>query len=317
MPLSLQQYADYLDSRKDLPWPAAPRATPVKARPHLNRLPNVRAVLWNVYGTLLAIPQGELLLEHPQAFIMSNALDKTIQEFKMWASMSRKPGQPSEYLHSQYRQLLTEQSSVTGGGERHPEVQVERIWETILKRLMQKDYKFDASFFGSMNELSRKVAYFYHASLQGTSCYAGAAGALRHVHDIGLSQGLLADGQCFTPVQLQRGLSAQDPSAKLDDLLTNGLTILSCELRGKKPSDRLFRKAIEMLNEKDISPGEVLHVGSRIVQDLMPAKRLGMLTALFAGDKTSLQATPEQLKEPGSRPDVLLTELDQITEIVG
>ena len=42
-----------------------------------------------------------------------------------------------------------------------------------------------------------------------------------------------------------------------------------------------------------------------------------MLTALFAGDKTSLQATPEQLKEASSRPDVLLTELEQITEVVG
>src|ERR1700733_6841933 len=114
MPLSLEQYASYLDTRSDLPWPAPPQASPVKARPHLERLPGIRAVLWNVYGTLLAIPQGELLFEHPQAFIMSNALDKTIQEFKMWASMSRKPGQPSEYMQTIYTQILTEQRSVLG-----------------------------------------------------------------------------------------------------------------------------------------------------------------------------------------------------------
>jgi hypothetical protein len=41
-----------------------------------------------------------------------------------------------------------------------------------------------------------------------------------------------------------------------------------------------------------------------------------MRTALFAGDKASLQATPEQLKDPASRPDVLLTALDQILEVV-
>ena len=81
MALSLEQYATYLDSREDLPWPVPPQATPVKARPHLTRLPQVRAVLWNVYGTLLSIPQGDLLFEHPQPFIMSNALEKTIQEF--------------------------------------------------------------------------------------------------------------------------------------------------------------------------------------------------------------------------------------------
>jgi hypothetical protein len=51
--------------------------------------------------------------------------------------------------------------------------------------------------------------------------------------------------------------------------------------------------------------------------DLIPAKRLGMKTALFAGDRASLQATPEQLKDPASRPDVMLTELQQIAEVVG
>lgn len=312
MPLSLEQYASYLDTRPDLPWPAPPQATPVKAKPHLVKL-DVRAVLWNVYGTLLAIPQGELLFEHPTAFIMSNALDKTIQEFKMWASMSRKPGQPSEYMQTIYAQILAEQR--TGPpGERHPEACSERVWEAILKRLFQKDYKFDAGFFGSLNEYSRKVAYFFHASLQGTSCYEGAAVAMRHVREAGLAQGLLGDGQCFTAVQLQRGLSAQDDSAGLDDLLSENLTILSCDVRARKPSERLFRQALDVLVAQGISADEILHVGSRLEKDLVPARRLGMKTALFAGDKASLQATPEQLK--ANRPDVLLTSLDQIQEIL-
>jgi FMN phosphatase YigB (HAD superfamily) len=316
MPLSLEQYASYLDTRKDLFWPAEPKVLPVKARPHLEPLPEVRAVLWNVYGTLLAIAEGELLFEHANAFIMSNALDKTIQEFKMWGSMTRKPGQPSDYMQSIYTQILTEQKSVLGGGERFPEVASERVWEAIIKRLLQKDYKFDAAFFGSLNEFSRKVAYFFHASLQGTAAYAGAAAALQHAHDSGLAQGLLADGQCFTTVQLQRGLDSQN-GGRLDDLLTEGLVVLSCDVRGRKPSDRLFRQAVNALNEKGIVPAEVLHVGSRLQQDLVPAKRLGMRTALFAGDKGSLQVTPEQLKDTATRPDVLLTELSQIAEVVG
>src|SRR5882724_5538360 len=106
MPSSLEQYADYLDTRKDLLWPAAPSATRLKARPHLSRLSDVRAVLWNIYGTLVATPQGELLYEHPTPFVMNNAIDKTLQEFKMWASMSRKPGQPADDLLRQYRQIV-------------------------------------------------------------------------------------------------------------------------------------------------------------------------------------------------------------------
>ncbi len=317
MALTLEQYATYLDTRRDLPWPAAPEADRPRAKPHLVRLPEVRAVLWNVYGTLLAIPTGDLVFEHPTAFIMNNALDKTIQEFKMWASMSRKPGQPSEYLGQIYSQILTEQRLGPGGGERHPEVAADRLWETILKRLLQKDYKFDAGFFGALNEYSRKVAYFFHASLQGTAAYPGAADALRHVVSSGLTQGLLADGQCFTTVQLQRGLAAQDPKAKLDEWLDADLRFLSFEVRGRKPSERLFRPALAALNEKGIGPSEVLLVGSRIAQDLAPARRLGMRTALFAGDRASLQATPDQLKDANLRPEVLLTEPSQIAEVVG
>jgi FMN phosphatase YigB (HAD superfamily) len=313
MALSLEQYAAYLDTRQ-LPWPAPPEVDRLKAKPHLVRLPQVRAVTWNVYGTLLAISGGDLVFQHPNDFVMNVALDKTVQEFKMWQSMSRKPGQPADYMKIIYEQVLDEQR-LGSGGEKHPEVAADRLWETIIKKLFQKDYKFDASFFGSLNEYSRKVAYFFHASLQGTACYPDAAFALHHVARAGLAQGLLADGQCFTAVQLQRGLTAQE-AVNLDELVPSDLRTLSYELRGRKPSDRLFRHSIQQLAKRGITPDQVLHVGSRIAHDIVPAKRLGMKTALFAGDRGSLQATPEQLKEPPSRPDVLLTELSQITEVV-
>jgi FMN phosphatase YigB (HAD superfamily) len=313
MPLTLEQYASYLDTR-DLPWPAPPEIDRPRAKPHLVRLPGVRAVLWNIYGTVLAVSGGDLWLQHPNDFVMNLALDKTVQEFKMWGSMSRKPGQPADYMKLIYEQVLDEMR-LTSGGERFPEVAADRLWEAIIKKLFQKDYTFDANFYGSLNEYSRKVAYFFHASLQGTACYPGAAEALRSVAEAGLAQGLLADGQCFTRVQLQRGLAVQEP-VNLDELLEPGLCVLSYELRGRKPSDRLFRQALQALGQRRLAPEQVLHVGSRVAQDIVPARRLGLKTALFAGDRASLQATAEQLRESMSRPDVLLTELSQIASVV-
>ncbi len=316
MALTLEQYATYLDQR-DVPWPAPPTVERPKARPHLRRLPEVRAVLWNVYGTLLAITGGDLIFEHPQPLLQNLALDKTLQEFKMWSSMSRKPGQPADYLAQLYNQVLLEQKSFPGAGEKYPEVGSDRLWEALIKKLLYKEYKWDAGFFGSLNEFSRKVAFFFHASLQGTACYPGAGDALRHVAGAGLVQGLLAEGQCFTPTQLQRGLAKQDESMKLDEFIGAEERWLSYEIRGRKPSERLYREALNALNGRGVDAGQILHVGSRIVLDVIPAKRLGMRTALFAGDKASLQATTEQLKETNSRPDVLLTELGQIADVVG
>jgi FMN phosphatase YigB (HAD superfamily) len=316
MALTLQQYATYLDTR-DLPWPAPPEVERPKAKAHLIRLPEVRAVTWSVYGTLLAISGGELYFEHPAKFVMDVALDKTIQEFKMWGSMSRKPGQPADYLRQIYTNILAEQRTSPAGAEKYPEISADRLWEAFIKKLMQKDYQFDAAFYGSLNEFSRKVAYFFHASLQGTACYPGAVRALRYVKEAGLAQGIVADAQCFTLVQLQRGLARQDATAKLEELIDSDLRACSYEVRARKPSERLFRHLLPALAERRISPSQVLHIGSRATLDIAPARRLGMKTGLFAGDKASLQATREQMKEVSTRPDVLLTELDQIADVIG
>jgi FMN phosphatase YigB (HAD superfamily) len=316
MPLTLEQYVERLDSRTDLPWPAAPKPEPVKARPSLQAMP-VKAVFWTVYGTLVAIPGGELQFEHPQDFVTDAALDKLIKEFKMWQSMSRKPGAPSAYMKELYRKALTTLRMTGAGGEKHPEVQVERVWDDIVKKLFQKEYTFDAATYGSMNEYVKKIAYFYHASIQGSGPYPGAAEALKLVADRGLFNGLLADGQCFTAGQLQRCLRQQDPALELDAVVPQALRLISADRRARKPSETLFKAAVQAAVSKGVTPGEILHVGSSVTRDVVPAKKLGMRTALFAGDRNSLAATPEQLKDHATRPDVLLTELPQIVEVIG
>jgi FMN phosphatase YigB (HAD superfamily) len=316
MPLTLEQYVERLDSRTDLPWPVAPKIDPPKAKPALHTMP-VKAVFWTVYGTLVAIPQGELLFEHPQEFVTAAALDKLIKEFKMWQSMSRKPGAPSEYMKELFNKALTVLKMSGGGGEKFPEVQTERVWDDIVKKLFQKDYSFDAATYGSMNEYVKKIAYFYHASIQGTGPYPGAADTLKLLAERGIVQGLLADGQCFTAGQLQRCLKQQDPDFDLSAVIAPAMRIISADKKARKPSETLFKAAIAAAGAKNISPSEVLHVGSNLARDIGPAKKHGFRTALFAGDKNSLSATPEQLKDPALRPDALITELPQVLELIG
>ena len=64
MPKSHLEYVDWLDNRNDLIWPKPPQLQPIKARAHLKPLKGIRAVLWNLYGTLLHVTDGELLLYH-------------------------------------------------------------------------------------------------------------------------------------------------------------------------------------------------------------------------------------------------------------
>jgi FMN phosphatase YigB (HAD superfamily) len=315
MSLSLEQYVcEYLDTR-GLPWPAMPKVEPVKAKPSLHKLP-VKAVMWNVYGTLLAIPTGELQYEAQLEFVTDAALDKTIQEFKMWGSMSRKPGAPAAYMKELFKKAYDALRLAGAGKEKHPELLTERIWDNIVNKLMGNEYKFDGGMYGPLSEYVKKIAYFYHASIQGTGCYEGAAAALQAVSSAGIKQGLLADAQCFTVAQLTRNLKAQDPDADVSRLLPGSLRVLSCDHKAKKPSDTLWQASIKALATQGVSPSETLHVGSSLTRDIGPAKKLGFKTALFAGDKTSLQATAEQLKDPLYRPDAMITELAQVAELL-
>jgi FMN phosphatase YigB (HAD superfamily) len=318
MPLNLEQYARFLDGRADLLWPAAPEAQAPKAKPHLKKLPDIRAVTFSVYGTLVAIAAGELYLVHPQKFIMETALEKTIQEFKMWQSMSRKPGKPSEYMGKMYTEDLEKVRIARGtGNERYPEVRSDEIWQLIVRRLMKNEYQFDAPFYGSLEQLCEKISYFFHSSLQGTGPQAGAYAAMKALHERGLVLGLVADAQCFTTVQLLRALGRQGKLSHPSELFDTEIMALSFEVGARKPSERLFRDLIGKLAPRDIAPNQVLHVGSNLPNDVTPARRLGFRTALFAGDKSSVVATKEQLNEPTSRPDVLVTELSQIADMVG
>ncbi len=187
--------------------------------------------------------------------------------------MSRKPGAPSEYMRELFNKALTTLRLAGGGGEKFPEVQTERVWDDIVKKLQQKEYTFDAVQYGALADYVKKIAYFYHASIQGAGAYPGAADALTQLADRGVVQGLLADGQCFTAAQLERCAKLQDSNFELNAAIPANMRLVSAEKKARKPSDTLFKAAAELAAGRGFSPAQVLHVGSNLARDIGPAKK--------------------------------------------
>ena len=113
---SLPEYAEWLSERDDLIWPRPRPAKPVKAKTYSAHLPGVRAVAWDVYGTLLQTADGGLEFSPKPEIRLEVALEKTIREFNMWNSMTRKPGKPSAYMMDQYLDVLDDEM-LRGGGD--------------------------------------------------------------------------------------------------------------------------------------------------------------------------------------------------------
>lgn len=317
MPKSLMEYAEWLAQRDDLIWPSAPVRIPRKAIPSIKPLPGIKAVTWNVYGTLLRITDGELVLLPAQQIRMQVALEKTIHEFNMWQSMTRKSGAPWEHLFAQYKDVLQEMQ-LTAPAKKGDIAQVNsgRLWRKLISRLEQKDYQYDADFYGDADEYAEKVSYFFHSCLQGVAEMDNAAVVVRGVAEAGIAQGLLSDGQAFTLTQLLRAFQASTKLPSLGRLFAAGCVVLSHDVGVKKPSRTLFNAAADAFTQHGIGPSEVLYISSRMPDDLTVAKQAGFRTALFAGDKNSLRASTEELLNTDLRPDRLLTELTQIRNLL-
>lgn len=318
MPQSLQEYAVWLNQRDDLIWPKVPKVGPVAAKAHDKPLPGIKAVVWNLYGTLLRVTDGELLLSHHLELRMQVALEKTISEFNMWNSMTRRPGAPWEYILPKYRAAIEDielTAKVAPGDFGHANGSA--AWRRILDMLGQKEYQYDEGFYGNLDQLSEKIAYFFQLCLQGVEAAPNAATALTAVSQSGLVQGLLTDAQPFTLIQALRAFGQQTKLPPLNELFDPACLVLSCQVGVRKPSPTLYNTCLQRFAEKGIQPSEILYVGNRLQSDLAVAKQLGMKTALYVGDKLSLQASSAEIKHKELRPKRLLTDLIQISKIVG
>lgn len=317
MPQSLAEYAHWLADR-NLRWPAPPKREPVRAEPHADPIPGIRVVLWNLYGTLLRVADGELLHETPDKLRMEVALDKTIREFNMWYSMTRKPGAPWEYMYRIYHRIV-EDLKLAGTRRKGdvPEVNSAHVWRKVLDKLVQKEYEYDVAQYGDLDELSEKIALFYHQTLQGHEAAPEAARTVTTIADAGLYQSLLADAQCFSVAQLLSDLRDQEPTTPLATLFRSDLWTLSYLAGVRKPSMSLFAAAYRKVKSLGLEPEQVLYISSRVAGDLAIAKSVGFHTAIYAGEKLGLSLTAADLQDADTCPDRLLTAHSQVRDVLG
>ena len=311
MPQSLAEYADHLEQRR-LIWPQVPAPKVVSATPYVKRLPEIRAVLWDVYGTLLRVSDGRFTLFPSDEVRLQIALDKTIHEFNMWHHMYRQPGPPWKSMIGLYKSIIERQSMQGASRGDLTEVNLVETWRNIILRLFEKEYQFDEGYYGNLDEFSEKVAYFFHCCLQATEAREGAVQAMTDIAGNQLLQGFLSDGQSFTLVQTLGALALQGPLPPLYELFRPQTIILSCDIGVRKPSRSLFTVAVDQLRTLGVQAQEILHISCRLTTDLVPARAAGMKTALLVAERSGLEVDAAVLKDSAKKPDCLLTDLRQL-----
>jgi putative hydrolase of the HAD superfamily len=316
--LSLDDYAIYLDGSH---WktPVEPALTRARLPQFLPPLKGVRAVIWDVYGTLLYCRHdGEstrFLEERPE---VSAAFARTVDYFRMWPAMSKsasRGGAPGEYLRNQFR-TLAEELLVEKGlqGRQHAEFKIEQVWERLLVRLVKGGFTFEAAMVGPPSAFAQKIALFADESFERTTLFPGAAETLAGLHQKGLRQGVAADGQVYTNAQLVKALVHAGLPRTLAAFFDPMLFSYSYEVSARRPDPALYQALVRRLAERGIKPHEALVVGNNLEYDVRLPANLGFRTALFAGDAQTVH--PHDADFARAKPDAIVHEMKQVLQIV-
>lgn len=272
--------------------PLAPVATEVA--PQLEPLSGLRAVLFDVYGTLVISASGDIGAnsgDHRQ-----DALQQTCEQFDLRLKGSAEAG-----VAQFFTEISKSHESARIQGIEHPEVDIVEIWETVLPQIAKE---------GSKPVDYRQFALAYEVRVNPVWPMPDAAETLTALSEQGLILGIVSNAQFFTPLLF--------PTLLGKDLEGFGfspqLLYFSYEHRQAKPGNFLYRQASQQLESQGVRPSEVLYVGNDMLNDVRAAASVGFRTALFAGDQRSLRLRDDDQRVDGVEPDVRITTLAQLLE---
>lgn len=220
----------------------------MSAPPSPATLVKYRAVIFDIYGTLLIAPAGGV---NPDPLI-----DPVLREIIRNAGLMP-PLSPSSELHAAIRHHHQRSNAS------FPEIDLRVIWREVLSLGSDED----------IHELIIQLEEAWHPA----RLMPGAAQAIAGLSRKFISLGLLSNAQCNCLASL----------GDIADLFPPELTILSYQQGIAKPTLALFEMMRERLEERKILPEETLFIGNDPLHDIVPAAAVGFRTALFIGHPDS------------------------------
>lgn len=270
---------------------AAPlKPIPTGLRPAGGLKPPVRAVVFDIYGTLFVSGSGDIGSAGPIAH-MASGIEMLAKAF----DISMTPEALNRALTESIRAVHVQKKA---DGIPHPEVDIVTVWQSVL------GWKDDKRI--------REFATRYEMIVNPVYPMPGLASMLETVRNAGLAMGIISNAQFYTPGLFETFLGASlDRMGFLPDL-----TLFSFEAGQAKPSIGLFTRCVDALERLKIPPGQTVYVGNDMLNDIYPAFRTGFQTVLFAGDTRSLRLRKDRAECRNLRADAVITELSQLADMI-
>lgn len=284
--------------------------TAVEAEARLEPLPGIRAVLFDIYGTLFISGVGDISLAGE--IDREAALRESLEAFKknLEADGYSLPGIPSEGLEPHFlNSVQLEQEERALDGVDYPEVDIRQVWRRLLigLKIVTESVAYGES------EWIERLALDYELRVNPVWPMPGLKETLEGLRARKMKLGIVSNAQFFTPHLFNAFLKT--PVEALG--FTPEYCAYSFAYREAKPSTFLYETVAAAMERQDgIHPGEVLYVGNDRRNDVFPAAAVGFRTALFAGDGRSLRWREGDPIAGEVLPDRICTDLSQVLRLV-
>jgi len=284
---------------------------PTRLKPKLKVPGPIRAVLFDIYGTLLISNSGEIShaklisgkgsIKHGEHRVKINELFK-VCGYKPSKELS------AHLVSSTLRQKIIERhKELQAQGIEHPEVDIRDIWRKALNNLWEGKMLVESPSPFSVDLLALQ----YELATNPVWPMPGFPSIIRELRDMGLRLGIVSNAQFYTPLVLQEICSKTISQIGFEKSLCSW----SYKLSEAKPSISIFKAPLAQLDKDQIRAAEVLYIGNDMLNDIASASRLGCKTALFAGDERSLRLR-ENNPEANIEPDMVITKLSELSILV-
>lgn len=275
--------------------------------PHIDPIEGIRAVLFDIYGTLIISSSGDI----GSTELVGQTAIKTFQECQISFKRELPKIELGKLIVAEYEEaILRHHNNSRAKGIPHPEVDIIEIWQDVVTDLdsqgiINKQDQFDFEQLAITFEIYNNPIYPMPEMNE----------SLQALHQLNLSLGIVSNAQFFTPMFVNFFMNNDKVTAPLP-LFNPDYCIYSFEHKRAKPDTWLYEKLAEQLAKQNITPNECLYVGNDMLNDIYPASKVGFNTVLYAGDIRSLRLRQNLEETKALKPSRCVTELKQLLNIV-
>ncbi|MBN1410170.1 MAG: HAD family hydrolase [Spirochaetales bacterium] len=250
----------------------------------------VKAALFDLYGTLFIqeMPRMSLLEKYKKT---KPRIDNLVKKYG--GNLS------GRQLIIDFISEVRKEHKVQKKHTAHPEIVVENLWKKLLGISASEAKQFASEFESIMNPVYLRE---------------GTEETLQILNEWGLYLGIISNAQFYTIDVFKDLFNKSLPEMNFRE----ELTFFSFRFREAKPGRIMFRKAIDNLAEKNISPSECLFVGNDLEADIGPSNEEGFISVFYCRDMNIFKRwrAARLPRQPGQKPQYMITDITQLQGIV-